>query len=106
MGNHISFHEGLKVSVDDYTFDPQVSQQIIKNGLKLGRSLGQRWYAEAYVIDTEFVRAAFTSRYTTVGAGVGYRGVKKKGYVMLGSYADFGPGYQSAHLQAGTGWKF
>ena len=55
MGNHISFHEGLKVSVDNYTFDPQISQQIVKNGLKIGRSLGEHWYAEVYAIDTEFV---------------------------------------------------
>lgn len=106
MGNHISFHEGLRVSVDDYTFDPQISQQIVKNGLKIGRSLGQRWYAEVYALDTEFVQAAYTSRFTTVGAGVGYRGMKRKGYMMLGTYMDFGPGYQSAHAQFGTGWKF
>ncbi len=106
MGNHISFHEGLKVSAGDYTFDPQVSQQIVKNGLKLGRSLGQRWYVEAYAVDTEFVQDAFTSRFTTVGAGVGYRGVNRKGYVMLGGYSDFGTSYTSAHLQFGTGWKF
>lgn len=106
MGNHVSLHEGLRVSVDNYTFDPQVSQQIIKNGLKVGRSLGEHWYAEVYVLDTEFVQAAYTSRFTTVGAGVGYRGAKQKGYVMLGTYADFGPGYQSAHFQFGTGWKF
>lgn len=106
MGNHVSFHEGLRVSVDSYTFDPEVSQQIFKNGLKIGRSLGRRWYAEAYVIDTEFAQAAFTSRFTTVGAGVGYRGANRKGYVMLGSYAEFGPNYESAHFQVGTGWKF
>ena len=106
MGNQVSVHEGIRVSVDSYTFDPEVSQQIIKNGLKVGRSLGRRWYAEAYVIDTEFAQAAFTSRFTTVGAGVGYRGANRKGYVMVGSYAEFGPNYESAHFQFGTGWKF
>ena len=106
MGNHISIHEGVKVSVGDYTFDPDVSQQIVKNGLKAGRSLGKRWYAEVYVVDTEFLKEAFVSRYTTVGAGVGYRGPNRKGYLMLGSYADFGANYQSAHFQFGTGWKF
>jgi hypothetical protein len=58
------------------------------------------------VIDTEFAQAAFTSRFTTVGAGVGYRGANRKGYVMVGSYAEFGPNYESAHFQFGTGWKF
>ncbi len=106
MGNHVSFHEGMKVSVGDYTFDPQVSQQIVKNGLKVGRSLGQRWYAEAYVVDTEFLQAAYTPRYTTVGLGVGYRAANRKGYLMLGTYADIASHYESAHFQFGTGWKF
>ena len=106
MGNHLSFHEGLRVSAGDYTFDPGVSQQIVKNGLKVGRSLGQNFYAEAYVLDTEFVQEAFTPRYLTIGAGVGYRGPKQKGYVMLGGYADIGSEFEAAHLQFGTGWKF
>jgi hypothetical protein len=106
MGNHLSVHEGIRVSVDNYTFDPKVSQQIAKNGFKVGRSLGQRWYAEAYVVDTEFLQAAYMSRYTTVGIGVGYRGPNRKGYVMLGTYADLGTHYESAHLQFGSGWKF
>lgn len=106
MGNHASFHEGLSVTVDDYEFDPDVSQQILKNGLKVGRSLGQRWYAEGYVIDTEFLQDAFISRYLTVGAGVGYRGPNRKGYVMIGLYGNFGDDYSSGNLQFGTGWKF
>lgn len=106
MGNHVSFHEGLSVTVDDYQFDPDVSQQILKNGVKVGRSLGQRWYAEGYVIDTEFLQDAFISRYLTVGAGIGYRGPNRKGYVMVGLYGNFGDDYSSGNLQFGTGWKF
>lgn len=106
MGNHISFHEAIGVTVEDYEFDPDISQQILKNGLKLGRSLGKRWYVEAYAIDTEFLQDAYIERYTTVGAGIGYRGPKRKGYVMLGGYANLGGEFDAAHLQFGTGWKF
>ena len=106
MGNHISLHEGLAVTVGDYGFDPDVSQQIVKNGLKVGRSLGQRWYAETYVIDTEYLQDAFISRYLTVGAGIGYRGANRKGYAMIGFYGNFGDDYSSGNIQFGTGWKF
>lgn len=106
MGNHASFHEGLSVTVGDYEFNPDVSQQILKNGFKVGRSLGQRWYAESYVIDTEFLQDAFISRFLTVGAGVGYRGANRKGYAMIGVYGNFGDDYTSGNLQFGTGWKF
>lgn len=106
MGNHFSMHEGMALDVGDYHFDPDVSQQIVKNGLKIGRSLGKRWYAEAYVVDTEFLQDAFISRYLTFGGGVGYRGPKRKGYMMLGAYANVGEHFSSAQLQFGTGWKF
>lgn len=106
MGNHISAHESLEVGIGDYSFDPKVSQQIAKNGLKIGRAIGQRWYADVYGIDTEFVADAFTQRYTTVGGGVGYRGPKKKGYAMIGAFGHIAKDYTSANIQFGTGWKF
>ncbi len=106
MGNHVSFHEGLSVTVDEYAFDPDVSQQILKNGIKVGRSLGKRWYAEGYLIDTEFLQDAFISRYLTAGVGVGYRGPNRKGYVMVGLYGNFGDEYTGGSFQFGTGWKF
>jgi len=106
MGNALTVYEGVRVSIGGYTFDPDLSQQIIKNGFKVGRQLGRRWYAEVYAIDTEFAAGAFIPRYATIGAGIGYRGIKKKGYFMLGGYTDVAPGYTSAKFQFGTGWKF
>jgi hypothetical protein len=106
MGNHFSVHEGVPIKAGDYQIDPDVNQQIVKNGLKVGRTLGRRWYVEAYAIDSEFLQAAFVSRYTTLGAGIGYRRGAGKGYIMVGGYTDFGPNYSSGHLQFGTGWKF
>jgi hypothetical protein len=106
MGNAFSLYQGVKVTIDGYSFDPHVSQEIIKNGLKVGRQLGQHWYAELYGIDTEFAESAFTPRYMTLGGGIGYRGSKKKGFLMIGGYTDLAPGYTAAKLQFGTGWKF
>ena len=114
MGNHVSFHESLEVSIGDYSFDPQVSNQIVKNGIKVGVPFAKRWYAEAYAIDTELLGSGnFLSRYTTLGGGVGYKFLgktdsvkKKKGYAMIGAYSNFGTDWTSANVQFGTGWKF
>ncbi len=114
MGNHISFHESLEISIGDYTFDPQISNQIVKNGIKVGVPFAKRWYAEAYAIDTELLGSGnFMSRYTTLGGGVGYKFLgkadsakKKKGYAMIGAYSNFGTDWTSANIQFGTGWKF
>ena len=113
MGNHFSLYEGVPITVSGYKFDPGVSQQILKNGLKLDVPIGKRWIFDVYAVHTKFLTAAALDQYFTVGGEVGYRflgkaGAAKKsgGYMKLGLYADVGDNYTSAHAQIGTGWKF
>ncbi len=113
MGNHFSLHEGVPLTLDSYKFDPGVSQQILKNGLKLDVPVGQRWIVDAYVIHTKFLATAALDQYVTIGGELGYRfgakpgGAKKSsGYMKLGVYADVGENYTSAHVQVGSSWKF
>ncbi len=113
MGNHFSLHEGVPLTVDGYTFDPGVSQQILKNGLKLDIPFKRRWIVDFYAVHTKFLNDAALDQYYTVGGELGYRmlgkpgaGKKKNGYIKFGVYADIGKDYTSAHAQFGTGWKF
>ncbi len=113
MGNQLSIHEGIPITVDDYKFDPGVSQQIIKNGVKLDVPFARRWVFDVYGIHTKFVEDAAVDQYFTVGAGIGYKRIPKpgsakkgSGYIKLGFYADIGNDYTSAHAHFGTGWKF
>lgn len=113
MGNHFSVHEGVPITVSDYKFDPGVSQQVLKNGLKLDVPVGRRWIFDVYAVHTKFLTAAAVDQYITVGGEVGYRLLgkadaanKKGGYLKLGLYADVGDNYTSAHAQFGSGWKF
>jgi hypothetical protein len=113
MGNHISLHEGMPLTIDSYRFDPGVSQQILKNGLKLDVPVGRRWIFDAYAIHTKFLAPAAIDQYYTIGGEVGYRlmrkgGAAKKGggYLKLGLYTDVGDDYSAAHARFGSGWKF
>ena len=113
MGNQLSIHEGIPITVGDYKFDPGVSQQIIKNGLKLDVPFARRWVFDLYGIHTKFVEDAAVDQYFTVGAGIGYKRIpkpgsakKSTGYIKVGLYADVGSDYTSAHAHFGTGWKF
>jgi len=113
MGNHFSLYEGIPITVSGYKFDPGVSQQILKNGLKLDVPIGKRWIFDVYAVHTKFLTAAALDQYITVGGEIGYRflgkpNAEKKGggYMKLGLYADVGDNYTSAHAQIGTGWKF
>jgi len=108
MGNQFNVFQSLPVTVANYTFDPRLSSQIIKNGLKIGVPIASHWYVEAYAIDTELLGdARYLSRYTTLGGGVGYRAnTKKRGYLMVGGYTHLGEGWSQTSFQFGTGWKF
>ncbi len=113
MGNHFSLHESVPMTYDSYTFDPGVSQQIIKNGLKLDIPFKRRWVVDVYAVHTKFLENAAIDQYVTVGGELGYRMLgkpgaakKKNGYIKFGVYADLGQHYTSAHAQFGTGWKF
>lgn len=106
MGNYFSAHEGIPFSYDEYNVDPGVSQQILKNGLKLDVPLGKRWIVDVYAIHTKFLADAAVEQYFTVGGSVGYRVANSGGYIRLGLYADVGDNYSSPHAFLGTGWKF
>jgi hypothetical protein len=113
MGNHVGIYEGIPVTFDEYKFDPGVSQQIAKNGLKLDVPFARRWVFDVYGIHTKFIQDAALDQYFTVGAEIGYKAApkpgsakKKTGYMKLGIYTDVGKDYTSTHAQFGTGWKF
>jgi hypothetical protein len=108
MGNQFNLFQSLPISLGDYKYDPRLSSQILKNGLKIGVPIGRHWYVEAYGIDTELLGdGKYMSRYTTLGGGVGYRtNTKKRGYLMVGGYTHIGTGWSQTSFQFGTGWKF
>lgn len=113
MGNHFSVYEGVPITVSGYKFDPGVSQQILKNGLKLDVPIGKRWIFDVYAVHTKFLASAALDQYFTVGGEIGYRMLGKPtaekkggGYLKLGLYADVGEKYTSAHAQFGSSWKF
>ena len=113
MGNHISFYQSVPVTINGYEIDPDVDQQILKNGLRLSVPLGPQWVVEIYGIHTKFLQSAAVDSYFTVGGDLGFRFMHNQnsspitdGYLRLGFYSDLGSQYQSGHLQLGAGWKF
>lgn len=106
MGNQITMIESMELTVADYSFDPGLSSQIMKNGLKVSVPFFNRWLFDAYVIDTRFFGDdSYSDGYETVGVSVGFR--RKKGaYFKVGSYAHFAKDFTSANFHAGAGWKF
>lgn len=74
FSNQLSFHEGITLRYEDYKFDPGVSQQILKNGVKISHTFGDHWYAYTTVTETMFLQPAAVDEFLSTGAGFGYRG--------------------------------
>ena len=112
-GNYISFFEGDVLSSNDPKFPTGVSQQIMKNGLRLDVPIGKSWIVEGYGIYTQFFQSAAVSSYVTFGAEVGHHfawNVEGQnidfGYLSLGMYSEIGNRYSSGHVQIGSAWRF
>lgn len=111
MGNHLSFLEGQTTDVDGYEVGGDVSQQILKNGLKLSVPFQSRWTGEIYGIHTKFLEDAAVEDFVTVGAQVGIRlfssgSSGNTGVIILGVVGDFGDDYDSWRLRLGSGFRF
>jgi hypothetical protein len=67
-GNYFSFFQGVTLSYSDYEFASKVSQEIMKNGLRMSVPFEKRWLFEVYGIHTKFFESAAVDSYfaTTV----------------------------------------
>jgi hypothetical protein len=115
-GNYISFFEGDVLTSNDPKFPSGVSQQIMKNGLRLDLPFAKSWIFEAYGIYTQFFQPAAISSYWTIGAEIGHHFTWEiegrhldLGYLSLGLYTEIGnqySQYHSGHAQIGSAWRF
>ena len=92
MGNGIYFYEGQPLNFGDYEFDTDLSQQVMKHGVKLTRAIGPL-SIDVGLTYTDFLQDSAVDQYwsPTVGAvlGLGTLGVRA-------SYqGDFADGYEA-----------
>lgn len=107
MGNHVSWLEGIPVSVEGYKVSGGVSQVLLKNGLQASVPLGERWLFTAYGLYTRFLDDAAVVDYFTVGAEIGFKFLANSpSYLKLGFYSDIGSNYESGSIRFGSGWRF
>jgi fibronectin-binding autotransporter adhesin len=112
--NYLGAFEGQTLVDNDIQFQRGVSQQIMKNGLRVSIPLAKgKWLFESYGVYTQFFETAAVSSYFTVGAEIGRHFVwnvegrpMDLGYFSLGFYSDIGNRYSSGHFKVGSGWRF
>jgi hypothetical protein len=104
IANQFSHFNSLEFKIEDVEIDPQIEQDVLKNGVMVDFPLWSEksLYANGFFVDTRFLQDAAIDNYQTVGAGLSLRGdrLSLNGYVSR----DFASNYSS--WNAGIGLAF
>ena len=95
LGNQISFYEGFPIDVGEFDFETDLSQQVLKNGLRVAYEVNSALQIDVGVTYTNFLNEAAVDSYLTPSAGVLFRMGENSG-IRLGYRGDFGTDY-TAH---------
>ena len=104
VANQFSHFNSLEFKIEDVEIDPEVEQDVLKNGLMVDFPLwcAKSLYANGFAVDTRFLQDAAVDNYQTLGAGLSLRGdsMSLNGYISR----DFASDYSS--WNAGVGLAF
>jgi hypothetical protein len=74
LANQIAYNAGFPIAYSsEFKFEQNISQFILKNGVKGVYDFDKHFFGDAGVTYTNFLNGAFTDNYFTVTAGVGLR---------------------------------
>ena len=105
VGNMIGYYETLDIEVGEYSFDPGVSNTVLRNGLMLSvpRTMGGRKVAtEFWAIDTRFYGSELYSEYNDE-FGVSFGSARTEGH-SIESYLRGGVSWMTGDNI--KGWRF
>jgi hypothetical protein len=103
--DQFSFDKSIAVKYSSYKFDPDVDQEIMKNGVRAVTPLTPRLILDGFVIETDFLKAAAIKNYTTFGTSLSFH-LTQKFDVTLGANYDTGPSYTDWSVGLSSAWKF
>lgn len=105
FATQFTHYESIELSVDEYDFDPDLSQDVLINGGRVTAPIGDNAYAYGGLAYTRFLEDAAVEDYFTPAIGVGYRSGNGFDF-RLGYEGDFGDGYTSHGARVGLAIPF
>ncbi|MBL9210539.1 MAG: hypothetical protein JNL92_08710 [Opitutaceae bacterium] len=103
--NQLTVHKSFSVSYDDLEFDPEVDQQILKNGIRVTTPLARRVIADGFVIDTRFLKDAAVEQFWTIGGSLAFR-VAQRWNLVLGVNYDTGDDFKAFGVGITSAWRW
>src|SRR5688572_25694060 len=71
IANQISFFEGYSISIGEYDFETDLSQQLLKNGVRLSFALSDAIYVDGSFTHSKYLEDAAVEDWISPGAGIG-----------------------------------
>jgi len=105
MVNQLTDYHSFKVSYGGYSFDPEVKQLILKDGLRVVSPLTQRLIGSFFVLDSRFLNQAAVKQFTTVGGSLAYHVTKTMDLQLAANY-DTGTAFKSWTVGLASAWKY
>jgi hypothetical protein len=85
LGDQIAYNAGFPIAYSsEFEFEQNISQFILKNGVKTSYDFSKKCFVDAGVTYTNFLNGAYTDNYFTFTTGVGFR---------IGTAGEFRVGY-------------
>ncbi len=101
VANQYSFFDSVKLEIEDVEIDPQLEQQVLKNGVMVDVPLSavKSIYINGFLTDTRFLDDAAIDNYQTLGGGLSLRRER----MSLNAYVsrDFAGDYRSWNVGVG-----
>lgn len=106
IGNQVSVFDDIPVTYDDYEFELDISQTIVKNGVGVAFFPRDRIAVDALLVHTHFLDEAAIDNYWSAGGGLRYRFGDGGGTAGVVATYDFASEYNgwSLGLAVGRSW--
>jgi len=98
-------NRSFTVSYGSYSFNPQVEQGILKNGVRLVTPLTRRLILDVFAVETNFLNPAVTKNFTTLGGSLSLRATKNYNLSLAGNY-DTGSSFSSWSVGLQSAWHW
>jgi len=97
IGDQVAYFTGIPVDYNDYEFDSDVDQLMLRNGVKLTQRIGSYGFVDVGVIYTNFLSGdTAIDNYVSPIAGIGVRfGKNNASEFRVGYHGDFADGYNA-----------
>ena len=103
--NQFSVYQSATVRYSGYKFNPDVDQEILKNGVRLSGALAPRFRYDIFIVETNFMRTAAVQSFTTYGGSLCWlRGSRFN--LTLGANIDEGSNFNAWSVGLASAWSF